>query len=57
MLKRMLAFSSDRFCWHTGTPVKESYLRERGEKLSLFIFAKHDSKQPTTNNEEYEIWG
>lgn len=30
MLKRMLAFSSDRFCWHTGTPVKESYLKERG---------------------------
>lgn len=28
MLKRMLAFSSDRFCWHTGTPVNESYLWE-----------------------------
>lgn len=30
MLKSMLAFSRDRFCWHTGTPVKESYLKEGG---------------------------
>lgn len=29
MLKRMLAFSSDRFCWQTGTPVKESYLQQK----------------------------
>lgn len=33
MLKRMLAFSRDMFCWHTGTPVKESYLRERGQRF------------------------
>jgi len=26
MLKTMLAFSREMFCWHTGMPVKESYL-------------------------------
>lgn len=29
MLNRMLAFSSNKFCWLTGTPVRESYLFKR----------------------------
>lgn len=45
MLKRMLAFSSDRFCWHTGTPVKESYLKEREGGCQCFVACLVFNKQ------------
>ncbi len=37
MLKSMLAFSREMFCWHTGTPVKESYLRKHKNVLRLTL--------------------
>lgn len=50
MLKRILAFSSDRFCWHSGTPVKESYLKESKHNINV-LKKTHEDKQ----SKEYEV--
>lgn len=50
MLNRMLAFSRDTFCWHTGTPVKESYLQEPDFTQILFPSLEfHASLFPRTH--------
>lgn len=37
MLKSMLAFSREMFCWHTGTPVKESYLHKHKKFVKTHV--------------------